>query len=56
MKILHTTAEFFPYIKVGGLSDMLASLSKYQSIENDVHIAIPFIKAINHKIEFARLL
>jgi starch synthase len=55
MKILHTTAEFFPYIKVGGLSDMLASLSRYQSIENEVHIAIPLIKTINEKIEFSGL-
>jgi starch synthase len=55
MKILHTTAEFFPYIKVGGLSDMLASLSRYQSIENEVHIAIPLIKTLNEKIEFSGL-
>jgi starch synthase len=55
MKILHTTAEFFPFIKVGGLSDMLASLGSYQSNENEVHIAIPLIKSIKQKIEFSGL-
>ena len=53
MKILHTTAELFPYLKVGGLSDMLASLSKIQSKENEVHIAIPLLTKIRNKIDFS---
>ena len=52
MRILHTTAELFPYLKVGGLSDMLASLSKNQSKENEVHIALPLLSKIKSKIEF----
>jgi len=54
VKILHTTAELFPYLKVGGLSDMLASLSKIQSKENEVHIAIPLLTKIRSKIDFSR--
>jgi len=52
MKILHTTAEYFPYIKAGGLSDMLASLSRYQAEIYEVHIALPFIPSIIEKIEY----
>lgn len=52
MRILHTTSEFFPYIKVGGLSDMLSSLSKAQLREHEVHVALPLIKSINHRIEY----
>ncbi|MCX7999284.1 MAG: glycogen/starch synthase, partial [Leptospiraceae bacterium] len=37
MKILHSTTEFFPYIKVGGLSDMIASLSQFQAKKHEVH-------------------
>lgn len=52
MRILHTTAELFPYVKVGGLSDMLASLSKTQAKENEVFIALPLIRNIRGHIEF----
>lgn len=52
MKILHTTAEFFPYIKAGGLSDMLSSLSRYQAELYDVHIALPYIPSIIERIEY----
>jgi len=52
LKILHTTAEFFPYIKAGGLSDMLSSLSDYQSKENEVFIALPIIQNLNQAPEF----
>lgn len=52
MKILHTTAEYFPFIKAGGLSDMLSSLSRFQSDFNEVHIALPYIPSITEKIEF----
>ncbi|MCB1143555.1 MAG: glycogen synthase [Leptospiraceae bacterium] len=54
MKILHTAAEFFPYIKVGGLSDMLASLSKYQSKNNEVHIALPLLESIRPELKFLK--
>lgn len=52
MKILHTSAEFFPYIKVGGLSDMLASLSKFQAREDEVMIALPYIQGVQKRITF----
>jgi starch synthase len=52
MKILHTTAEFFPYLKIGGLSDMLASLGKFQSKEDEIHIAIPLLDSMRSKIIF----
>lgn len=53
MKILHSTAEYFPYIKVGGLSDMLASLAKRQSKNHEVHIALPLLaNADRSKINF----
>ena len=53
MNILHTSAEYFPYIKVGGLSDMLASLSKYQSHIHEVHIAIPLLNSFKSMINFS---
>lgn len=49
MKIFHATAEFFPYIKMGGLSDMLSSLSKQQSETHEVSVALPLIR--NLKVE-----
>ena len=52
MKILHTTAEFFPYIKAGGLSDMLSSLSEYQSRENEIFVALPIIGKMNQEPNF----
>ncbi len=53
MKILHTSAEFFPFIKVGGLSDMLASLSRYQSDIHEVHIAIPLLSNFKSLVNFS---
>ncbi len=55
MKILHTTAEFFPFIKVGGLSDMLASLAEYQSHNHEVHVAIPLIEPLRGKVNLSGL-
>lgn len=52
MKILHTTAEYFPYIKAGGLSDMLSSLSRYQADIYEVHIALPYLNNITEKIDY----
>jgi starch synthase len=55
LKILHTTAEFFPYIKAGGLSDMLSSLSEYQSGEsnqNEIFVALPIIQKMNQEPQF----
>ncbi|TGL42488.1 glycogen/starch synthase [Leptospira perdikensis] len=43
MKILHASAEYFPYIKMGGLADMLASLTKEQSKTEEVYVALPLI-------------
>jgi len=53
MRILHATTEFFPYIKVGGLSDMVASLSEYQAKKHEIHIAIPLLESIRPKISFS---
>ena len=52
MKILHTTAEFFPYIKAGGLSDMLSSLSNFQSGTDEISVALPLIKKMNQEPNF----
>lgn len=52
MKIFHATAEFFPYIKMGGLSDMLSSLSKEQSVSNEVSVALPLIQNLKTNPEF----
>ncbi|MBM9592431.1 glycogen synthase [Leptospira sp. 201903075] len=43
MKILHASAEYFPYIKMGGLADMLASLTKEQAKTEEVYVALPLI-------------
>ncbi|TGL08454.1 glycogen synthase [Leptospira bouyouniensis] len=43
MKILHASAEYFPYIKMGGLADMLASLTKVQAQSEEVYVALPLI-------------
>jgi starch synthase len=43
MKILHASAEYFPYTKMGGLADMLASLTKEQSRTEEVYVALPLI-------------
>ncbi|TGK95718.1 glycogen synthase [Leptospira brenneri] len=43
MKILHASAEYFPYIKMGGLADMLASLTKEQAKTEEVYVALPYI-------------
>lgn len=43
MKILHASAEYFPYIKMGGLADMLASLTKEQAKSEEVYVALPLI-------------
>ncbi|TGL57712.1 glycogen/starch synthase [Leptospira jelokensis] len=43
MKILHASAEYFPYIKMGGLADMLASLTKEQAKAEEVYVALPLI-------------
>ncbi|MCG6150547.1 glycogen/starch synthase [Leptospira bandrabouensis] len=43
MKILHASAEYFPYIKMGGLADMLSSLTKEQAETEEVYVALPLI-------------
>lgn len=53
MKIFHASTEFFPYIKVGGLSDMLASLADFQSHKHEVHVALPLLESIRPKIKFS---
>lgn len=53
MRIFHSTTEFFPYIKVGGLSDMIASLSQYQAKKHEVHVAVPLLESIRPKIQFS---
>lgn len=52
MNIFHSSAEFYPYIKMGGLSDMLSSLAKEQSKNHNVSVAIPLIKGIKIKPKF----
>jgi len=46
MQILHSTAEYFPFIKMGGLSDMLSSLSRQQAKSHRVGVAIPKTKGL----------
>jgi starch synthase len=46
MKIFHASAEFYPYIKMGGLSDMLSSLAKEQAKSHEVQVAIPLISKL----------
>lgn len=52
MKILHATAEYFPFIKMGGLSDMLSSLSKEQAKTFEVHVAIPYLSGFKLEPEW----
>jgi starch synthase len=52
MKILHATAEYFPYIKMGGLSDMLSSLTKEQSKKHEVGVCLPLIASLKEKPNF----
>lgn len=52
MKIFHCSAELYPYIKMGGLSDMLASLAKEQAKENEVAVAIPLIAGLKTPAKF----
>jgi len=52
MKIFHSAAEFFPFIKMGGLSDMLSSLSKEQAKDHTVYVAIPLLKNLQEIPEF----
>ncbi|MCZ8156781.1 MAG: glycogen/starch synthase [Leptospira sp.] len=52
MKILHATAEYFPYIKMGGLSDMLSSFSKEQAKKHEVGVCLPLIAGIRGNPQF----
>ncbi len=52
MKILHATAEYFPYIKMGGLSDMLSSFSKEQAKKHTVGVCLPLIQGLKEKPKF----
>ncbi|MCW7468662.1 glycogen/starch synthase [Leptospira kanakyensis] len=52
MKILHASAEYFPYIKMGGLADMLASLTKEQAKTEKVYVALPLIGKLGKTIQF----
>lgn len=53
MKIFHSTAEFYPFIKAGGLSDMISSLSKEQAKKHQVHVAIPYIRSLLETPKFS---
>ena len=53
MKIFHSTAEYFPFIKVGGLSDMLSSFSRFQAKENEVSVALPLLSHMEDRISFS---
>lgn len=52
MKILHASAEYFPYIKMGGLADMLASLTKEQAVTDQVYVALPYLSKMGGEISF----
>ncbi|MCC5813189.1 MAG: glycogen synthase [Leptospira sp.] len=52
MKILHATAEFYPYIKMGGLSDMLSSVTKEQSKTHETSVALPLIANLKKEPKF----
>ncbi|MDZ4724695.1 MAG: glycogen/starch synthase [Leptospira sp.] len=52
MKILHATAEYFPFIKMGGLSDMLSSFSKEQAKKHDVSVCLPLISGLKENPKF----
>lgn len=52
MKLFHATAEYYPYIKMGGLSDMLSSLSKEQSKKHKTFVALPLVKNLKKKPSF----
>ncbi|MDF3821743.1 glycogen/starch synthase [Leptospira sp. 96542] len=52
MKILHASAEYFPYIKMGGLADMLASLTNSQTSGDSVAVALPLLANLGKKPEF----
>ncbi|WCL50425.1 glycogen/starch synthase [Leptospira sp. GIMC2001] len=52
MNIFHTSAEFYPYIKMGGLSDMLASLAKEEAKNNKVMVALPMISGLQDQPKF----
>jgi starch synthase len=52
MKIFHASAEFYPYIKMGGLSDMLSSLAKEQAKSHEVQVAIPLISNLKANPQF----
>lgn len=52
MKILHASAEYFPYIKMGGLADMLASLTKEQAKSEEVYVALPLIGKLGKPPQF----
>lgn len=52
MKILHASAEYFPYIKMGGLADMLASLTKEQAHSEEIYVALPLLSKMGEKASF----
>lgn len=44
MKIVFAASEMFPFIKTGGLGDVIDSLSKALSLKNEVYVFLPFYK------------
>ncbi|MCD6578794.1 glycogen synthase [bacterium] len=45
MRILHIASEIEPFIKTGGLADVLGSLPKaLKQLKNEIYIALPFYK------------
>jgi starch synthase len=52
MRILHVAAELFPYVKVGGLADVLAALPAAQrALGADARILVPGFPALLQGIE-----
>jgi len=49
LQVAMCSAEFFPYVKVGGLGDMVGSLSKALArLGLKVIVLMPAYKAIHH--------
>jgi starch synthase len=55
MKILIASSEAVPYVKTGGLADVIGALSKeYHKMKKDVHIILPLYKKIKESSELLK--
>ncbi|MCE1229258.1 MAG: glycogen synthase GlgA [Firmicutes bacterium] len=55
MRILHTAAEIFPWVKVGGLGDVLAALPEaLRAIELDARVLLPAYPALKRAFPQAK--